>query len=59
MSAVNGQGFAELLAAIDALLPIDPITLVRFRIPHGEGAALHLLHEYARVIEKRYEGRLL
>ncbi len=56
VSAISGQGFGALLAAIDALLPTDPITVVRFRIPHADGAALHLLHEYARVIEKRYEG---
>jgi GTPase len=55
-SALSGEGFAGLLGAIDALLPTDPISVVRFRIPHTEGAAMHLLHEYARVIEKRYEG---
>ena len=56
VSAINGLGFPALLAAVDALLPSDPISVVRFRIPHTEGGALHLLHEYARVIEKSYEG---
>ena len=45
-----------LLAAIDTLLPLDPMSLVRFRIPHSDGAALHFLHEYAKVIEKKYEA---
>ena len=56
VSAHTGAGFPELLAAIDSLLPTDPISLVRFRIPHEEGAALHWLHEYARVLEKKYVG---
>lgn len=54
VSAVTGEGFPELLAAVDALLPHDPITSVRFRIPHSDGAALHMLHEYARVIERNF-----
>jgi hypothetical protein len=32
------------------------VSVVRFRIPHDEGAALSWLHEYARVLEKKYEG---
>ena len=35
VSAISGQGFGALLAAIDTLLPIDPIIVVRFRIPHS------------------------
>ena len=38
---------------IDASLPLDLVTTARFHIPHAEGAALHTLHEYARVISKR------
>ena len=45
-----------MLARIDELLPLDPIARASFRIPHEEGGAIHLLHEYARVIEKRFEG---
>ena len=54
VSAHTGAGFPDLLAAIDSLLATDPVSVVRFRIPHDEGAALHLLHEYARVVEKKY-----
>jgi GTP-binding protein HflX len=56
VSGRTGAGFPELLSAIDSLLPVDPVSTVRFRIPHDEGAALHWLHEYARVIEKTYAG---
>lgn len=55
ISARTGEGIPELLARIDALLPLDPVSRARFRIPHEDGASIHLLHEYARVVEKRFE----
>jgi GTP-binding protein HflX len=55
ISARSGEGMPELLARIDDLLPLDPVSRVRFRIPHDDGASIHLLHEYARVLEKRFE----
>jgi GTPase len=55
VSARTGEGLSELLARIDAMLPLDPVSTARFRIPHDEGSALHFLHEHARVIEKRFE----
>jgi GTP-binding protein HflX len=54
VSARTGAGIDGLLAEVDRLLPLDPISVVTFRIPHAAGAALHMLHEYSRVIEKRY-----
>ena len=56
VSALTGAGFDNLLTAIDGALEMDPVSTVCFRIPAGEGAALHLLHEYGRILEKRYEG---
>jgi GTPase len=53
ISARTGAGIAKLLEEVDRLLPIDPLSVATFRIPHSEGAAQHLLYEYARVIEKR------
>ena len=55
ISAATGTGFGELLKRIDAVLPVDPVTVARFRIPHAEGAATHLVHEYARVVSKQVE----
>jgi GTP-binding protein HflX len=52
VSAKTGRGFDKLLARIDQMLPLDPLSLVRFRFPHTDGAPLSFLHEYARVIEK-------
>jgi GTPase len=54
VSAKTGQGFDRLLARIDRMLPLDPVSTVRFRFPHGKGAALHILYEYARVVEKTF-----
>jgi GTP-binding protein HflX len=54
VSARSGHGFDKLLARIDELLPLDPLSVVRFRFPHTEGGPLHLLHEYARIIEKNF-----
>jgi GTP-binding protein HflX len=55
VSALTGDGIPELLRRIDALLPLDPVSTARFRIPHGDGEAVHVLHEYARVLSKRVE----
>lgn len=52
ISAQTGQGVPELMSRIDAMLPVDPLSEVHLRIPHAEGAALHLVHEYARVLRR-------
>ena len=54
VSAKTGAGIDRLLDEVDRLLPLDPLSVATFRIPHSDGAALHMLHEYARVIEKRF-----
>jgi GTP-binding protein HflX len=58
ISASTGQGFAELLVKIDETLALDPVAECVFRIPVGDGAALHLLHEHARVLKTSYEDEL-
>ena len=57
-SARSGAGIDLLLAAMDRLLPLDPVSRARFRLPAGEGALLHLLHEHARVLASRYHDEL-
>jgi GTP-binding protein HflX len=54
VSALTGRGFEELLSLVDRTLTLDPVEHVRFRFPAGEGAALHLLHEHARVTDTHY-----
>ena len=55
-SARDGTGLAELLGAIDRLLPGERVSRALFRIPAADGAALNLLHEKARVIRVDYDG---
>ena len=56
VSALKGIGFDALLAAIDRALPLDPVSVAHFRLPAGDGASLHTLHQFARVVTKNYEG---
>ncbi len=56
ISALTGEGLDGLLAAIDRLIPVDPVTRLRLRVPVEEGAVLHLLHEHARVLSARHTG---
>jgi len=56
ISAQTGAGFDELLHKIDETLAMDPVAECEFRIPAGDGGALHILHERARVLSKKYVG---
>jgi hypothetical protein len=40
--------------AIDQHLLQDPVVRQRFKLPLSEGRALHLLHDRAAIISKRY-----
>ncbi len=54
ISALTGEGTSDLLAAIDEILPLDPIVRAEFHLPAGGGATLAMLHEFGRVIETHY-----
>jgi GTP-binding protein HflX len=56
VSARTGEGVDDLLAAIDADLPLDPVSRGRFRIPAGEGSLIHLVHERSKVLASSYQG---
>ncbi len=56
VSALSGSGFDELLALIDKMLPLDPVSHARFCFPASQGSVLHLLHERAKVLSTRYSG---
>lgn len=56
ISARTGEGIAGLLKRIDEMLPVDRVSTEAFRIPHTDSAATHVLHEYARVLQERFEG---
>ena len=57
ISARTGEGFDTLLRKIDEALALDPVSRCLFRIPIGEGAPVHLLHQCAKVISTRYTQR--
>jgi GTP-binding protein HflX len=54
ISARTGAGIDRLLAAIDEVLPFDPIVRALFRFPLSEGAKISLLHDAARVLKTKY-----
>jgi GTP-binding protein HflX len=55
VSAKSGEGIPYLLELIDRHLIQDPVARQRFRLPLGEGRALHMLHERAAVISQTYQ----
>ena len=55
VSARTGEGMAELLSAIDEVLPFDPVATATFRFPQSEGAKISMLHDLGRVKWTRYE----
>jgi GTP-binding protein HflX len=57
ISARTGAGLDDLLRKIDETLALDPLAECEFRIPAGDGGALHILHERARVVSKKYVGQ--
>ncbi|HUO30729.1 MAG TPA: GTPase HflX [Bryobacteraceae bacterium] len=54
ISALTGRGLDNLLAAVDEVLPFDPIVRVRLSLPLSEGARIAMVHELGRVLETRY-----
>src|SRR5580704_5962257 len=49
-SAVTGAGLEDLLARVDAALPVDPLVHVDLRIPLSDGRNLSLVHATGRVL---------
>ncbi len=56
VSSLTGEGFDQLRSRIDQLLSIDPVEPATFRIASADGAALHVLHERAKVLSSRFDG---
>lgn len=54
VSGHTGEGVSALLRLIDKQLVQDPVARQRFHFPLGEGRALHLLHDRAAIISKKY-----
>ncbi|MCL6544662.1 MAG: GTPase HflX, partial [Bryobacteraceae bacterium] len=58
ISAKTGQGLDQLLETIDAMLPVDEVSRAYYRLPSGDGWALHCLYEYGKVRAVRYQGEI-
>lgn len=56
LSARTGQGIDRLLAAVNEVLPFDPVSPATFRFPLTEGAKMNLVYEFGRVVQRRYEA---
>ena len=54
ISAQTGAGIDRLMERLDEHLAQDPVVRQRFKLPLGEGRALHLLHDRAAIISKNY-----
>jgi GTP-binding protein HflX len=50
-SAATGAGLDELLARIDAVMPVDPLVQLHLRIPVSDGRHLSLVHACGRVLQ--------
>ncbi len=52
-SAVTGYGLEDLLARMDAELPIDPLVHLHLRIPISDGRHLSLVHASGTVLDSK------
>ena len=52
-SAVTGYGLEDLLARMDAELPVDPLVHLHLRIPISDGRHLSLVHACGRVLDSK------
>lgn len=55
ISARTGEGTDRLLAAIDEVLPADPVVPATFRFPLREGGKISLVHQFGRVRSQGYD----
>lgn len=54
-SARSGEGFDQIRAHMDEMLDLDRVSEVMLHLPAGEGAAMHMIHEYGQAREIRYD----
>src|SRR5579864_2386290 len=54
-SAVTGEGLQDLLARMDAVMPVDPLVRVRLRIPVSDGRHLSIVNSCGRVLDSRLD----
>jgi GTPase len=55
VSALTGEGLEELLARIDAAMPVDPVLHLHFSLPLADGRAIALVHALGRVLHSEVQ----
>src|SRR6266699_4294997 len=55
VSALTGEGIAELLCRMDTAMPIDPLLMLSIRLPLAEGRILALFHALGRVVHSEID----
>ena len=55
VSALTGEGVAELLRRMDTAMPVDPLLTLSIRLPLAEGRTLAMIHALGRVLHSETE----
>lgn len=55
LSALTGEGIAELLRRMDAAMPVDPLLTISLRLPLAEGRTLAMIHALGRVLHSEID----
>jgi len=56
VSAKTGAGLEELLARIDAVMPVDPVLHLHFTLPLADGRTIALVHALGRVLHSEVQN---
>src|SRR5258708_1399426 len=59
VSALTGAGLEDLLARIDAAMPVDPVLHLQFELPLEDGRAIALVHALGRVLHSEVQGTVM
>jgi GTP-binding protein HflX len=55
VSALTGEGIAELLRRIDTAMPVDPVLTLSICLPLAEGRILAMIHALGRVLHSEID----
>jgi len=55
VSALTGQGIAQLLRRMDTVMPVDPLLTLSIRLPLAEGRTLAMIHALGRVLHSEID----
>jgi GTP-binding protein HflX len=55
VSALTGEGVAELLRRMDIAMPVDPLLTLSIRLPLAEGRTLAMIHALGRVLHSEID----